>query len=132
MQVQAWLSYAGPKARETLAASATGPVSFSWEQLDGPRRSNEYGDDVCARHQIERDRPMVVPFTKDGGFPIEPPGLGEVPDSVFWRAYLEDPLFRLPSGRYLVRAVAGFYVATCTGTRGFHSLSTGVEITVLP
>jgi hypothetical protein len=128
IEVQASLTYAGPKAREHLAASGTGLVLFSWEQLDGPRHIGIGGTDDCATYSIDRGKAMVVPFFKVG----PPPELitDDIPDAPFWRVYFSDPVLRLPSGRYRVKANAGFYMRTCVAPR--HGLQAGVEILVLP
>jgi hypothetical protein len=124
IQVWAWLTYTGPKPQEKLAASGSGLVQFSWEQLDGQRRQEGAATADCAPYSIDRTQVLAVPFAKSGGF------TGEDPDAGFWRQYFADPIFRLPAGRYRIHALTNFSVRECGGAE--HRLDASVEITVLP
>jgi hypothetical protein len=124
IQVWAWLTYTGPKPQEKLVASGSGLVQFSWEQQDGQRRQDGAGTADCAPYSIDRTQVLAVPFAKSGGFS------GDDPDAGFWRQYFQDPVLRLPAGRYRIHALTNFFVGECGGPE--HRLDAAVKITVLP
>jgi hypothetical protein len=124
IDIRAWLTYAGPKAQETLMGSGSGLVIFSWEQLDGRLRQDGIWTADCGPYTIDLGQPLAAPFAKSGAV------LGDGPEAEFWRQYFEDPVFRLPAGRYRIHALTNFFVGECGGPE--HRLDAAVEITVLP
>jgi len=124
IQVTAWLTYSGPKEREELAASFSGIVLYSWEQLDGPLRREAGYRLNCQSYAINRGQPIRIPFAKSGAFS------GEDPDAAFWRQYFADPDFHLPVGRYRIHAKSYFFIHDCQVSE--PGLDAAVEIDVRP
>ena len=67
--------------------------------------------------------PILVPFNKSGGWSPDEPDAG------FYAAYLDDPEFRLPQGRWEVTAYAPFSVRDCDSGEDIN-LKASVTLTV--
>jgi hypothetical protein len=96
-------------------------------QLDGAIDPGFAMTTDCRPHEVERNTPLHVPFTKVGSFS------GDDPLASFYDAYFRDALLRLPPGRYEVQATAQFLLGGegCVGATDI-SLQTSVEILVEP
>lgn len=109
IEVGATLTYIGPEGVAQVTGSGSGVVHFRLEHLDGPLDMAPVITADCARHRFVRGVPQQVPFQKSGGWSADDP------NAAFWKAYFDDPLFRLPSGRWRVIAQAAFVVPECGG-----------------
>lgn len=123
----AWLTYTGAEDRETLWGSGMGVLFTTVRQVDGAIDPGFAMTTDCVPHEVERNTPLHVPFTKVGSFS------GEDPLASFYDAYFRDALLRLPPGRYEVQATAQFLLGGegCVGATDI-SLQTSVEILVEP
>lgn len=111
IDVHATLAYVGPLATTAISASGSGPIAFGVEELEGTRQMEAGWNDDCAKHDIGRQSPIVSPYAKSGGWSD-----GD-PNEAFYRAFFDDPEFRLPPGRWRVSAVANFLTeAGCQGS----------------
>lgn len=110
IEVTATLSYEGPLAVTSIGGAGAGPIAFSVVELNGTRRLDGIMTADCAPHEIGRQAPIVREYVKSGA--INPGDLNEA----FYRTFLDDPEFRLPSGRWQVIAWAAFQShAGCEG-----------------
>ena len=78
----------------------------------------------CNQERLEPGERMVLPFRKGGGVSTSDPQYD------FKRAYLMDPVLRLPPGTWHIRLTGWLYEGDC-GTAQ-RTLSTEIEILVLP
>lgn len=110
IEVEARLSYVGPGEEETtIWSSVGGVISFEVVELTGRRRMDAIRDAACARYSISHAKPIKTLYRKSGE--INPGG----PDEAFYREFFDDPLFRLPSGRWRITAWASLAVQECGG-----------------
>lgn len=107
-----------------VTGSGSGIVGFSVTRIEdgltsGPPASS--GD--CARHLLRADEPMVVPFTKSGGWSPDDP------NADFLRAYFAEPELTLPPGTWRIDAAVQATIGEdCTGQP--LDLSLGLLVTV--
>jgi hypothetical protein len=123
----ATMTYIGPASSIGLLGSGTGIVTTSIRQLDGAIQQGGASTSDCVRYELLRDEPMHVPFSKSGGFADDDP-LAD-----FYRAFFEDPLLRLPAGRWEISASTGFYAGgeDC-GDGEWIALTARVEVVIEP
>lgn len=82
---------------------------------------------ICMNEVLSPGYRFEHPFAKGGGIS------GSDPYPAFTRAYLDDPVFRLPPGTWHIRLSASLMEGKCIApATAKHSLSTGLEIVVLP
>ncbi len=124
IDIRGSLAFHGPERRIDVGGSGSGLVTWSLEQLDGPLDPGGGGTDDCRPHEIARDRPMDMVFTKSGGFGAGGPGTA----AAAIRAYFEDPVLRLPAGTYRITAWAQFAEGRCDGPR--HDLAAWIDLRV--
>jgi hypothetical protein len=109
--VSAEFSYLGPGS---VTVSGPGPgshVAFEIVELTGTRKMEPIWLLACVTWQMTRV-PETVPFHKSGGYTAEDP------DAAFYEAWLAEPEFRLPAGRWRVTALAPFMTGSgCVGGR---------------
>lgn len=115
------LAYAGPAPSIQVAGSGSGLVGFSLEQLDGPIVVGAAGTSDCAPWTLKRGDNLIA-FQKSGGYSADDP------QADFFARYLNDPLLRLPAGRWRITALASLARPGCDG--GGVNLSASVEVTV--
>jgi hypothetical protein len=121
ISVSAELSYLGPG---TINVSGPGPgphVKFAVVELTGDREMQGAWLMACQHWTMTRGH-LAVPFAKSGGWSAEDP------DAAFYEAYIDDPEFRLPPGRWEVSAIAPFSIGECTGQSVY--LKASVTLTV--
>jgi hypothetical protein len=121
IDVSATLSYVGPEAGVDVVGSGSGLISFSAKQLDGRLQMGGAQTSDCKRYRLDRGRPLEVPYVKSGGWSADDP------DAVFYVAFFNDPVFRLPRGRWQISATSDFYVGECAGPS--HTI--GAEVTIV-
>lgn len=107
IDVGATLTWTGPADRATVWGSGSGVVSFVLQQLDGPLAVGGLMTADCGPHEFERLVPVPIPFTKSGGFSADDPNAG------FYRAFLADPVLRLPAGTWRIGATASGFLEPC-------------------
>jgi hypothetical protein len=122
IDASATLTYLGPEAGVDLVGSGSGLVIFSVKQLDGGLDLGGGQTADCQTSRLDRDRPMLARFKKSGGW------TGEDPNAAFLEAYFNDPVLRLPRGRWQITAAAEFYVGECGAAS--HALNADVTIAV--
>ncbi len=121
------LTYLGPESSVTLRGSGTGVVAIGLKQLDGPVDPGRAFPTDCRPDEMTPGEPMHVQFSKSGSFD------GDDPLADFYRAYFDDPLLRLPPGRWQLTAFTAFELGgTDCGEGESVSLSAPIEITVEP
>jgi hypothetical protein len=121
IDASATLSYLGPEAGIDLVGSGSGLIGFTARQLDGRLAITGGHTADCQTYRLDRGRPMEVPYAKSGGWS------NDDPDAAFYKAFFADPVFRLPRGRWLISASAGFTVGECGGP----SRALGSEVTIV-
>lgn len=120
IKVRATLTYIGPRASVTVAAPASGIVTFSVAGYDPPIRMSGGSTSNCSPYTFTRGVPQEVAFSKSGGFSADDPAAS------FYQAYYADPVLRLPASTWTITARA----LSCPGDR--IDLSATVKLLVVP
>jgi hypothetical protein len=109
IELAASLTYNGPQSELPLHGSGAGPIAFMVEEVDGTRKMEATWRLDCAPHPIRRGVPLAKVYAKSGGYTPDDPNVD------FYRSFFDDPVFRLPPGRWRVTAIALFDPGeTCT------------------
>lgn len=110
IDVEAVLSHDRPDAL-IVSGSGSGPVAFSVTRLeDGLTSGAPAWTSDCARHEIPMGDPMVVPFSKSGGYTPDDP------NADFLEVYFADPELTLPAGSWRIDVTThGTLGEGCTG-----------------
>lgn len=112
IEVLTTLEYVGPGDGTPYFGSGGGPLTFDLREMSGTRILEGLATADCATHEIDVDRPLRTGYQKSGGF-----SPGE-PNEAFYRAFLNDPLFRLPAGDWELSVRAYLYLPPgCGGGR---------------
>ena len=98
IEVEATLTYTGESEAVEVGGSGSGLVGFSLEQLDGPLDVEGAMTADCVPYEMVRGEPTNWPYKKSGGYSPSDPNDAPI------KAFLQDPVFRLPAGAYVVRA----------------------------
>ena len=98
IEVEAMLTYTGESEAVKVGGSGSGLVGFSLEQLDGPLDVEGVMTADCVPYEMVRGEPTNWPYKKSGGYSPSDPNDAPI------EAFLQDPVFRLPVGAYVVRA----------------------------
>lgn len=110
-------------AATTLHGSGSGMIAFSFREIGGTRSVGPAVPADCASHPIAPEAPIVSPIVKSGAW------ADSDPNAAFYRAFLNDPLVRLPAGDWDIVVIAEFGDgATCTASP--FSLETSVRVHV--
>jgi hypothetical protein len=122
IDVSAALTYRGVAGSIEIKHDSSGPIMFGIrEKVFGEINVGAISILMWDRTTFERGVPIVSPFVKGGGF------TSDGPNAAMYRAWLQDPVLRLPEGTWhLYAAAAG---STLTGDVQFD-LSTEIEIVV--
>ncbi|HEY4228100.1 MAG TPA: hypothetical protein VGM49_07160 [Candidatus Limnocylindrales bacterium] len=116
------LTYTGTASSVAISADSEGPVLLSVrEPVFGGIQLGGISELMCAPSTLTRNTPLVVPFKKAGTFD------GEHPEASQFKAYFEDPVFRLPAGTWHIVATAQ---SPCPGRTG-ASFKLETEIAVV-
>jgi hypothetical protein len=108
-----------------LGGSGGGLVGFAFAQVGGPRRVDPAWDAVCAPYRVEVGKPITSGIKKSGAF------TDDQPDAAFYRAFLTDPVVRLPAGDWTIAAVASFVEGKgCSGAS--RTMTTTLIVHVTP
>jgi hypothetical protein len=100
------LRYAGPGGIE-IAGSGGGLIGFSLVDVDGPRDVGGGQDLACAAYDLDPQTPFTTGLQKSGGFDPNNPAHD------FAEAFLNDPVYRLPAGRWEIQAWSNFLGQGC-------------------
>lgn len=112
------VTYLGPQATETMFHAAY-PIGFQIEEVGGERLMGGGMDQPCLRTELAKGEAAVIPFGKAGS--------PDDPRQGFDRAWYEDPVLRLPAGRWRIIAYFDASLGDCGGEP--HQLT--VENTIL-
>jgi hypothetical protein len=94
------LVYQGPEASIELGHDSSGAIMFGVrERIYGAIDLNTVSLLMCGRTTLQRDIPLQLPFRKQGGFP------GDDPAAESFKAFMFDPVLRLPGGTWHIYAV---------------------------
>jgi hypothetical protein len=108
-----------------LGGSGGGLVGFGFAQVGGPRRVDPGWDSDCSAYRLEPGKPITSGIKKSGAFS------DDQPDAGFYRAFLTDPVVRLPAGDWTISAVASFVEGKgCSGAS--RTMTTTVVVHVTP
>ncbi len=124
IELQTLLTYVGPLGSLEVRGSGSGLVSFAVEQLNGPLDVGGASTLDCAPYQMSRDAPMAIKYVKSGGWSEDDP------NAAVFRAFVVDPLLRLPAGSFVITATFTGYLGGCGGEE--HTLSVELPLTVMP
>ena len=116
----AWLEVAGEPAE--LWASGSGLVLFDLREIGGTRGMGAHTDD-CVRYDVA-GRTEPTPIKKAVGYSMDDP------DAAWYIGFANDPLLRLPEGRWELAAAATFSVGECGGE--WIELRAPIMITIEP
>lgn len=123
IEVRATLTYIGPAAVAEVAGSGSGVVGFRLEDLEGPLDQEPISTSDCVPHHFARGVALQVPFQKSGGWSADDA------NAAFWKAFFDDPVLRLPAGRWRITAVASFAGRECSDDQ--HLLEAPLELVVV-
>ena len=108
-----------------LGGSGGGVFVFDFAEMNGTRHVGGASTADCAPYRLEVGKPMTSHITKSGGFD------GNDPNAAFYRAFLADPIVRLPAGDWTITVVASFVEGKgCSGAS--RNLSAPILIHVTP
>lgn len=120
---QATLSVVGAGMAE-VSGSGGGLLGFGFLAVGGRRHVEPGWDLSCVLYRLAAGRPILSPITKSGGFSADDP------DAAFYRAFLADPLVRLPAGDWQITAVASFvHGRECSGRSYLLTATVLVHVT---
>jgi hypothetical protein len=85
-----------------LGGSGGGLFGFDFAEVNGTRHVASVSTADCAPYRLEPTKPMTSVIRKSGGFSADDP------DAAFYRAFLTDPVVRLPAGDWKITAIASF------------------------
>ncbi|MGD0122641.1 MAG: hypothetical protein ABSC46_08790 [Candidatus Limnocylindrales bacterium] len=106
---EATLSVIGSEA-VYYGSSGSGPILFSFDQLDGNRHMSGPETADCRWRRLEPGIPVSSPIRKSG------PGFGpDAKPSDFDRWWATDPEIHLPPGEWRITAIAEAWHAICPG-----------------
>jgi hypothetical protein len=100
------VTYLGPQATETMFHAAY-PIGFQIEEVGGERLMGGGMDQPCLRTELAKGEAAVIPFGKAGS--------PDDPRQGFDRAWYEDPVLRLPAGRWRIIAYFDASLGDCGG-----------------
>jgi hypothetical protein len=110
IDVKTGMAYEGPADGPlNLVGSGSGLVVHFIEQLDGDLAMGGFRTGDCRPYDFPTDAPSVVPFQKGAGWSVDDP------NADFYRSWVEDPVLRLPRGKWRIVADGEFYVGECGG-----------------
>lgn len=122
IQLAARLQFRGPGDATTIYGLGAGLIVFDIEQLDGTIQLPAVWPGECRDFRIQRATPYEGIFAKSGSF------ANDSPDAAFYRAYFNDPVLRLPVGRWRVTARVEGSENSCAGRSIRVEASLSVEV----
>lgn len=124
IDLAATLVYSGDAPSIKLTGSGSGLIGFNLTELTGRREVRGVQTADCRGYQLDRNVPVRTPYIKSGGL------IGNEPDVDWIRQFLEDPVFRLPVGRWRVTAFANFTEGSCGPNAVSRQIRASVDLTV--
>jgi hypothetical protein len=113
------ITYLGPDPAVQVS-HATRPVSFSIQEVGGPRSMDGGSRLACVSTILNKDQPVSLPFVKSGS-PDEP-------ENGFDIGWYRNPTLRLPAGTWRITATLDVYTAACGGAK--HVIADTNEVSV--
>jgi hypothetical protein len=108
-----------------LGGSGGGLFGFDFAEVNGTRHVEPASAADCAPYRLDPGVPMTSAIKKSGGFSAD--GL----DADFYRAFLTDPIVRLPIGDWRITAIASFVEGgDCSGAS--RTLTAPILVHVTP
>ena len=108
-----------------FGASGGGVFGFEFREVSGTRQVAAVWAADCAPYRLEVGTTMTSRITKSGGFSAEHP------NAAFIRAFLADPIVRLPAGDWTITALAQFVEGRgCSGAS--RTLAAPILVHVTP
>jgi len=93
-----------------LSGSGGGLFGFDFAEVNGTRHVAPVSTADCGPYRLELGKPMMSAIRKSGGISDDDP------NADFYRAFLTDPIVRLPAGDWTITAIADFIEGkTCSG-----------------
>lgn len=125
IDVAGTLLFDGPNESIEFRHDSSGPIMFGIrERVFGEIDVGWISILMWDRTILQRSVPYARPFAKGGGL------MGDHPDEAIHRAWLEDPVLRLPEGTWHLYAVAGGELLDGDSITGGFSLTAEIEIVV--
>jgi hypothetical protein len=125
IEAVAKLTYLGPLPNETIF-HAMSPVAFMIEEVGGSGRTMGGAmEQPCLHTALSRDVSLALPFAK-AGVPTSDPLSG------FNQAWYEDPVLRLPAGRWRIVAGLDAYIGECGGEAHSLTATNVIDVTEAP
>jgi hypothetical protein len=124
IELTADLTYVGAAGSLDVAGSGSGLVGFSLEQVDGDLDVSGISTADCRPYVLTRDEPISSSYRKSGGVSPGDPGSAAI------RAFLADPIFRLPAGSFIVRATFTGYLGSCDSA--LPGISVELPLAIVP
>jgi hypothetical protein len=115
----AFVTYSGPA--DTVVYHAASMVGFRIEEIGGTRSMGGGMDTPCLQTPMAAGQTVSIPFEKAGV-------VAENPAEGFDAAWYQDPVLRLPPGRWRVIAYLSASLGDCGGES--HEFETSIEIAV--
>jgi hypothetical protein len=122
--VRATLTWTGTEPSTELWAAMQGPILFWVLRVDDQWQLGPASDGACATYTLERGVPEARSFEKSLGWSADDP------QATFYEGYAQDPLLRLPAGRWRVFAAVDGLLAPCAGDAPRLELTTSADILV--
>ena len=112
-------------AEVPYGASGGGAFGFGLAEIGGPRTMGGLMSADCRPGLLVPGTPLTSPMTKSGAFSEDDPL------APFYRAFLADPLFRLPAGDWKLTAYATFVEQRdCSGVQ--HDMTVAITVHITP
>jgi hypothetical protein len=122
IEAVAFVTYLGPTARDDVFHGGS-LVGFRIAEIGGRRTMGGGMDMPCLQTPMNVGEPVAFEFQKSGA-------IAEDPAEGFDRAWYEEPVLRLPPGRWQIVAHLLAYFDECGGEE--HQLETSIEVVVAP
>ena len=108
-----------------VSGSGSGIVFFSVTRLeDGLSSGTPLANSDCAQHELPPGEPIVVPFSKSGGWSEEDP------NADFLTTFFSEPELTLPPGTWRIDITTSATLGDgCTGEQLGHELALTVTVT---
>jgi hypothetical protein len=123
LAVTTTVTYLGP--RESIEVDGAGGqlVLHTIREVIGDRDQEVTFNLDCSSFELRRDEPMEIPLQLSGSWSTA----GD--DAEFWRGLFADPWPALPTGTWMIDAVARYYpVANCGGPERILAASVVVDV----
>lgn len=108
IEVATTLTWTGAADTARIWGSGSGIVSFAFREIGGAGRTMApAGTDDCVASAYVRGQPVMIPFSKSGGWS------GDDPNAAFYEQWFAERALRLPAGRWEMVVLASGMLAPC-------------------